>query len=87
MLYMQTTLRNMPIRKINIGINGIESDSYTTVNLFISEQEVQRERKLQETVLAIKGKYGKNSMLKGMNFKKRSTARARNKTVGGHNGE
>ena len=86
-LYMQTTLRNMPIRKINIGINGIESDSYTTVNLFISEQEVQRERKLQETVLAIKGKYGKNSMLKGMNFKKRSTARARNKTVGGHNGE
>ena len=35
----------------------------------------------------LKDKYGKNSILKCMNYFERSTARARNKMVGGHNGE
>ena len=86
-LYMQTTLRNMPIRKLNVCISDVQDDSYTTVNLFIPEQDIKKERKLQETVIALKDKYGKNSVLKGINFKEKSTARARNKTVGGHNGE
>ena len=62
-------------------------DSYTTVNLFIKSDDIMRERRLQQTVLAIKDKYGKNSILKGMNYFERSTARERNKTVGGHNSE
>ena len=86
-LYVQTTLRNMPIRKINVCISDVQDDSYTTVNLFIPEQDIKKERTLQETVIALKDKYGKNSVLKGINFKEKSTARARNKTVGGHNGE
>ena len=43
-----------------------------------------KERKLQEAVLAIKGRYGKNAVLKGMNFREGATARERNGQVGGH---
>ncbi len=51
------------------------------------EQEnaaLAKERKLQEAMLAIKGKYGKNAVLKGMNFQEDATARERNSQVGGH---
>lgn len=86
-LYRETTRKNAPIRKVNVCIGDIEDDSFTTINLFVSSEEVMRERRLQETVLSIKNKYGKNAILKGMNYFERSTARARNQMVGGHNGE
>ena len=43
-----------------------------------------RERKLQEAMLGIKKKYGKNAILKGMNLEDGATARERNQTIGGH---
>ena len=46
--------------------------------------EAEREKRRQEAVLAIKEKYGKNAILKGMNFEEGATARERNETIGGH---
>lgn len=43
-----------------------------------------RERKIQETMLDIKKKYGKNAILKGMNLEEGATAKERNQTIGGH---
>ena len=43
-----------------------------------------RERKLQEAMLGIKKRYGKNVILKGMNLEEGATARERNQTIGGH---
>lgn len=43
-----------------------------------------KEKQLQKTLLSIKDKYGKNAILKGMNFEDGATARERNKQVGGH---
>ena len=43
-----------------------------------------RERKLQEAMLGIKRRYGKNAILKGMNLEEGATARERNQTIGGH---
>lgn len=43
-----------------------------------------RERKRQEAVLAIKKKYGKNAILKGMNLEEGATAKDRNSQIGGH---
>ena len=86
-LYRETARKDTPIRKVNVCVGDVVDDSNTTVNLFINNDDIMRERKLQQTVLEIKDKYGKNSILKGMNYFERSTARARNKMVGGHNGE
>lgn len=43
-----------------------------------------REKKLQETTLAIKKKFGKNAILKGMSLEEGATARERNARIGGH---
>ena len=46
---------------------------------------LERERKLQQAALAIKSKYGKNALLKGMNLEEGATAIERNGKIGGHN--
>ena len=43
-----------------------------------------RERKIQEAMLGIKKRYGKNAILKGMNLEDGATGRERNETIGGH---
>ena len=43
-----------------------------------------RERRLQRATLLIQDKYGKNSLLKGMNFLEGGTTRERNEQIGGH---
>lgn len=48
------------------------------------EEERQKERKLQEALLSLKQKYGKNTVLKGMNLLEGATARERNDQIGGH---
>ena len=51
------------------------------------EEEIEsrrKERRLQEAEITIRNKYGKNAILKGMNFLEGATARERNKQIGGH---
>ena len=48
------------------------------------ETELAREKKMQETMLTIKKKFGKNAILKGMNLEDGATARDRNSQIGGH---
>ena len=72
-----------------------EEESYEQLDLFTNYQEkdqqreqekeeLQKERKVQEALLSIKKKYGKNAVLKGMNFLDGATARERNGQIGGH---
>lgn len=48
------------------------------------EAALERERRVQEAVLDIKKKYGKNAILKGMNLMADATAKERNAQIGGH---
>lgn len=48
------------------------------------EQELAREKKIQQAVLDIKKKYGKNAILKGMNLEEGATTVERNRQIGGH---
>lgn len=79
----------IPERKVT------ENNDYVQLNLFSDTEEqdkelkkqedkLKRERKQQEAIVSIKEKYGKNSILKGMNFLDDATARERNGQVGGH---
>lgn len=50
-----------------------------------SQQEVlEREKRRQQAVLQIRKKYGKNAILKGMNYEEGATAKDRNSQIGGH---
>lgn len=48
------------------------------------EEKLARERKLQEAMLSIKHKFGKNAILKGMNLQEGATTMERNHQIGGH---
>ena len=48
------------------------------------EADLLKEKNLQQAMLSIKKKYGKNSILKGMNFEDGATTKDRNKQIGGH---
>lgn len=48
------------------------------------EAELLREKKMQQAMLDIKKRYGKNAILKGMNLEEGATARDRNNQIGGH---
>ncbi|MDD3218100.1 MAG: DNA methylase [Lachnospiraceae bacterium] len=48
------------------------------------EEKLQRERKMQEAILDIKKKFGKNAILKGMNLEEGATTMDRNRQIGGH---
>ena len=48
------------------------------------DARLAREKRRQQAVLAIRRKYGKNSILKGMNYEEGATTRDRNKQIGGH---
>ena len=48
------------------------------------EKALEKERALQEAMLTIKHKFGKNAVLKGTNFTEGATAKERNRQIGGH---
>ena len=48
------------------------------------EAALKREQALMEATLSIKKKYGKNAILKGINFEEGATGRERNRQIGGH---
>jgi len=48
------------------------------------QKSLEREKKIQKTIIDIKKKYGKNAILKGMNFEEGATGKDRNRQIGGH---
>ena len=48
------------------------------------QQELDRETKLQESILQLQEKFGKNAILKGMNLQNNATQKDRNQQIGGH---
>lgn len=47
-------------------------------------EALQKERRIQNAMLKIKKKYGKNAILKGMNLEEGATTVSRNSQIGGH---
>lgn len=46
--------------------------------------ELEREKRMQQAMLTVKKKFGKNAILKGMNLQEGATAKDRNAQIGGH---
>ena len=72
-----------------------KQETYEQLSLFTDYEAVEKERekevknlekekRLQQAMLDIKKKYGKNAILKGMNLEEGATAIERNRQIGGH---
>lgn len=83
-LYERIVDEFTPIHRINLTFNQVVDEMYRQYDLFTDPAEMEREHKMQEAMLNIKEKYGKNAILKGMNLQKEATARERNRQIGGH---
>lgn len=90
--------KKLLVRRMYIVANHIitEKDAekereYVQLDLFTDtekqeaeENELQKEKDMQNAILKIKNKYGKNAIIKGMNLKEGATALERNRQIGGH---
>lgn len=83
-LYEDIVDRYTPVHRVNLSFNNVVDESYQQYDLFTSPAELEREHKLQEAMLDIKNKYGKNAILKGMNLLDGATTMERNRQIGGH---
>lgn len=83
-LYKRITDKRGGVKRINLTFNRVMEEAYAQYNIFVDAQELEREKKMQKAMLAIKKKYGKNAILKGMNLEEGATTMERNQQIGGH---
>jgi len=85
-LYRETTRRNVPIRSINIGFGGLTGEENSGFDLFMDPAAEEKEKNMQQAIINIKQRFGKNALIKAMSLEKKATGIRRNQMVGGHNG-
>lgn len=93
-LYDKIADRNLLIRRVNLSANHLiaedqaHQDEMVQLNLFDqpreNDEDEQREKRMQQTILELKQKFGKNAVVKGMNLREGATAISRNSQIGGH---
>ncbi len=79
----------VPESKIKKKSDYVQLDLFTDYEALEHEEaernrKLEREKNMQKAVISLKNRFGKNSVLRGMNFEEGATARARNGQVGGH---
>ena len=77
--------RTLLVRRIGLCANQVTPDPGTVqMDQFTDHAKQERDRKLQLALLDLKQRYGKNAVLRGMNYLDGATMRERNVQVGGH---
>ena len=85
-LFEETTVKGVKIRRLGISFSGLCDESAEGYDLFTDLEAIEKERTLENVVINIKERFGKNAMLRGLDFQEGATQRERNKLIGGHNG-
>ena len=92
-IFLKKVNPKLLIRRITIDVADVKQENDATTKpkqlaLFNdtqnNEENIKRERRANEAVIAIKERYGKNAILKGINFERGATGRERNVQIGGH---
>ena len=76
------------MRHVGVTANHVVPEdgvTYRQLDLFEEgSEEDGKERKRQEAILEIRHRFGKNAILKGMDFEEGATTIERNRQIGGH---
>ena len=78
--------RSRPVHRLGLTATGVLPEDAPGVqdSLFSTPEADARERRRQEAISAVKRKFGKNSLLKGVDLLPEATTRERNLQIGGH---
>lgn len=85
-IFEETTAKDVPIRRLGISFSGLADESAEGYDLFTDFEAIEKERRLEQAVLDIKDRFGKNAMLRAFDLQEGATQVERNKLIGGHNG-
>lgn len=86
---------NLSVNNVVDEATAVQSTGPEQLDLFVDYEALEKERRekqaaldkerrMQEAQLAIKKRFGKNAILKGLNFEEGATAKERNEQIGGH---
>ena len=79
--------RHTPIRRLALSFSDLCDEGWEGYDLFCDIEAIEKEKKLEKTVISLTDKYGKNTVLRLSDFEEGATARERARLIGGHNGE
>ncbi len=77
--------KSRPIRRIGYEFSNILPEEYERYDMFTDIENVKKQKRLIKSVIELQDKYGKNSILKGVDLFEKATQQDRNKMIGGHN--
>ena len=99
-LFERIVNKNLSVRKLSLTCNHLISETEVReadeqLSLFDDYEELEKKRvrqlselekkkKMQKAMLKIKGKYGKNAVIKGLDLQEGATTLERNSQIGGH---
>ncbi len=96
-IFQRIVDKKLLVRRMTLAFGNLidekkaAADSYEQLDLFTDYKKreedrakQERERKMQEAMLRIQNKYGKNAILKGTNLEEGATTIERNRQIGGH---
>ncbi len=83
-LFDQVVDKSRPIRRLGFDFDNLMPQDHERYDLLTDLEKIKKEKKLVESVLKLQNRFGKNSVLKGLDLKDKATQRERNETIGGH---
>ena len=83
-LYDRITDGSLFVRRINISADNVIPQKEEQADLFTDIEAQKKEMSLQNTMLQIQSRFGKNAMLKASDYGEGATLRERNEQIGGH---
>ena len=84
MAFEKAAIPNIPIRRLAISFGDVCDEGCEGYDLFTDWDSIEREKSREKAVLNITQKYGKNAVLRGVNYFEGATQRERNEMIGGH---
>ena len=83
-LYAEIVDPNRAIRRVNIAVGELVPEEYAELSLFSDPAADTAEKSLARATMAVKRRFGKNALVRGISLRPEATARERNQQVGGH---
>ena len=84
MAFEKAAVPNIPIRRLALCFGDVCDEGCEGYDLFTDWNSLEREKSRERAVLDITQKYGKNAVLRGVNYFEGATQRERNEMIGGH---
>lgn len=82
--FEKAAIQSIPIRRLAISFGDVCDEGCEGYDLFTDWNSVEKEKSREKAVLEIKERFGKNAVLRGVNFSEGATQRERNEMIGGY---